>query len=550
MHLYSTIMHEENASALPMVLIVLTVLLTLVGTVMAVYRVQHQFMQQDIREMQAYHTAEGGLHYAQGQLQQNADWRPSQQLYPCASEERTCTLAMEPYGGYWRVAARADEGARSAVLQAFIGTRPTAAFRQAVVLTDAQSDLTLAGDTRIQGDVYNAWGRVQNAPLGQTPFTGSFDGSAYEVNTQTEPVFTGYVVQSTLVRLHELLILPPSQARPIAGALAAGAPVAGAPAAEGLIPEGGIAEESISQGARADDRSTVPSFHPQYIVAEGNTVLTAADTSITRHQSVVIVRGNLTIQGPLHLHDTSQFIVRDTLFVREGTGRGEVENPAPNTSGSEAAGGPFPAESAVPGRGVSGTRALFYGGKHVELSNWSGDAQVLSGGGITLGGHTALTYPSLVYVGKRTASLAIDEQGARPIEAPESLRHIDIQGEAAIDGTVILNRTDQGDDSFSYRDERVQIGPQARIRGAVYSNTVTTLQGHVSGTVATRQFYVYRSPTDYINWISSGTISVRERPEPYVMPVGFRESPNDNMALVHLSDEILSDEIPLASSNE
>lgn len=545
MYLYSTLVHEENASALPTVLIVLTVLLTLAGTVMAVYHVQHQFIQQDIREMQAYHTAEGGLHYAQGQLQQDADWRPGQQLYPCASEERTCMLAMEPYGGYWRVAARADEGARSAVLQAFIGTHPPTAFRQAVVLTGAQSGLTLAGDTRIQGDVYNARGRVQNAPLGQTSFTGSFDGNAHEIDAQTEPAFTGSVIQSTLVRLHELLILPPSQARPIAGA----------PAAEGFISDGGIAEESTveesisgestAEGAGAPDRSTAPSFHPQYIVAEGNTVLTAADTSITRHQSVVIVRGNLTIQGPLNLHDTSQFIVRDTLFVHEGTGRDEVEDSAPNPSGSEAAGGVFPSESAVPGRGVSGTRALLYGGKHVELSNWSGDAQVLSGGGITLDGSTTLTYPSLVYVGKRTAPLAIDEQGTRPIEPLEAFRHIDIQDEATVDGTVILSRVGQEDDAFSYRDERVQIGPQTRIRGAVYSNTVVTLQGHVSGTVATNQFYVYRSPTDYINWVSSGTINVRERPAPYVMPVGFRESQGGNLALVHVSDEV-----PLASSNE
>lgn len=492
--LQSSFLHEERASALLTVLIVMTVLLTLIGTVMAVYHVQHQFIQQDIQAMQAYHTAEGGLHYALGQLKQDRSWRPEQQPYPCASEDATCTLSMEAYGGYWRVAAHAGEGTRATALQAFIGARPPAAFQQAVVLTGDQSDLTLAGDTRIRGDVYNARAQVRDAPLGQTSFTGSFDGDAYAIDAQTEPVFTGSALQATLVRLHEQLILPPTRAQPIAGDLR------GAP-------------ESVA---------------PQYVLAEGNTVLTAADTAITRSSSVVIVQGNLTIQGPLDVHDTSQFIVRDTLSVHR--------RPGPDAGSQSSA--QDAQRSDARGSGVVGRRALLYAGKHVDLSGWSGDAQVLSGGSIRIGNATRLTYPSLVYVGRRTAPLEVNEQADRPIEPSEAPRHIDIQGDATIDGTVILDRPDSNDDDNRFsRDERIQVGPHARIRGAVYSTTVTTLQGRVSGTVATDQFCFYRSPTSYVNWVFGGAINVQERPAPYVMPVDFSEAPGDNLALVHWSQD-------------
>ncbi len=65
----------------------------------------------------------------------------------------------------------------------------------------------------------------------------------------------------------------------------------------------------------------------------------------------------------------------------------------------------------------------------------------------------------------------------------------------------------------------------ARLIGSLYSTAYVTLDGSVDGTVITKEFYFYQSPTTYLGWLKSAKINRAALPKSYLVPPGFSDSP-------------------------
>jgi hypothetical protein len=136
------------------------------------------------------------------------------------------------------------------------------------------------------------------------------------------------------------------------------------------------------------------------------------------------------------------------------------------------------------------------------------EGQLFSPGDIVLKEQAALRYPSLLYC-----------NGAETGQG-----QISLQDQSTVRGTIIL--FPEKNPNQTSRDETiVRIGKNAKVVGAVYSRNNTSQQGAVYGTVATGQFYLYESPTIYLNWLQDAVIDRSRLPENFLLPIGFSEQP-------------------------
>ena len=65
----------------------------------------------------------------------------------------------------------------------------------------------------------------------------------------------------------------------------------------------------------------------------------------------------------------------------------------------------------------------------------------------------------------------------------------------------------------------------SKITGSLYSTAYITLDGSIDGTVITKEFYFYQSPTSYLGWLKSARINRTALPKSYLVPPGFSDSP-------------------------
>ncbi len=191
---------------------------------------------------------------------------------------------------------------------------------------------------------------------------------------------------------------------------------------------------------------------------------------------VIIVDGNFTINGNYTFKPFTKIIVSDTLLV---------------------------------GGSVTGKNILLYAGKSLQIGGGvSVSTQALSEGNIVVRDNAYLEYPSLVFSSQETY-----EGGAKEV--------INITGDAVIDGTVVYPFRPSG---FTQEFLKVKIDTNAIVRGSIYNNGQTELSGKILGTAMTYQFYFYESPTTYVNWLKDVTIDVSQRPENFILPIGFTDS--------------------------
>ena len=191
---------------------------------------------------------------------------------------------------------------------------------------------------------------------------------------------------------------------------------------------------------------------------------------------IIFVDGNFTINGKYKFGAFTKIVVQDTLWV----------------SGA-----------------VSGKNMLMYAKKSLQIGGMASvSVQAMSGGTITIRDKAYLQYPSLVYSSKE-----LYKGGAKEV--------IEIRDQSIVDGTVIYPIQPN---SFTEDLFRIKVDTNATVRGSIYNGGQTELLGTVLGTVATNEFYFYESPTDYINWLKDVTIDVTQRPQNYVLPLGFTDS--------------------------
>jgi hypothetical protein len=139
-------------------------------------------------------------------------------------------------------------------------------------------------------------------------------------------------------------------------------------------------------------------------------------------------------------------------------------------------------------------------------------AQLLSPGDITLNSQTVLEYPSVVYC-----------QGH--VEENTLQGEVFLYENAEVKGTVILHSNPE-QVSYSIDGTLVNMDTGSKLVGAIYSNHYTKLGGMVLGCVVTEEFYLYLSPTTYLNWLLDATINRTRLPQSFLMPLLFSEKPN------------------------
>ncbi len=137
------------------------------------------------------------------------------------------------------------------------------------------------------------------------------------------------------------------------------------------------------------------------------------------------------------------------------------------------------------------------------------EGQLFSPSDIVLKERAVLSYPSLVYC-----------QGALRDQTWQG--QISLQDQATVRGTVILF-PDQKHNGETHDATIFSLGKNAKVVGAVFSRNHASQQGTIYGTVVTGQFFLYESPTIYLNWLQDAVTDRSQLPEDFLLPIGFNE---------------------------
>lgn len=234
--------------------------------------------------------------------------------------------------------------------------------------------------------------------------------------------------------------------------------------------------ESKSQFAVRDINELAQSQEGDTLYFSGSQEWSVNQTTTFPKDIVVSVEGNLTITGDGNLGTYTTFIAKDTLSI---------------------------------GGSVTATHVILSAGTFMELRDQvSMNAQLISKGRIQLRDQVYLTYPSMVYTSTTTF-------------LGEQQEVIHLQDESTVDGTLVYP-IETG--TFNQEQFRIKIDENAVVRGSIYNQGQTELAGTVYGSVLTKQFYFYESPTIYINWLKDAEIDISQRPQDFIVPIGFSDS--------------------------
>jgi|GEM_PF-1266599 len=156
---------------------------------------------------------------------------------------------------------------------------------------------------------------------------------------------------------------------------------------------------------------------------------------------------------------------------------------------------------------------IFFAEKGIELTgNCVIAGQFISSGNIVLQDSVRLDYPSVVY-----CCGSVKDNTIRGL--------VSLQDRSTVRGAVILcPDTEKLSDK---RDEtQMKIDQNAKLVGVLYSTHSTELHGTVFGNVSTGAFYLYVSPTTYVNWLQDSMIDRLKLPKSFLMPLHFSKNPN------------------------
>ncbi|MGH7600507.1 MAG: PilX N-terminal domain-containing pilus assembly protein [bacterium] len=155
---------------------------------------------------------------------------------------------------------------------------------------------------------------------------------------------------------------------------------------------------------------------------------------------------------------------------------------------------------------------ILFAKQGIEVSGYGKiEGQLLSPGDIVLKEHAALSYPSLVYCPGAVRDQTWQGQ-------------IALQDQATVRGTVMLFPGKKHNDEM-HDATILSLGKNAKVVGAVYARNHTSQQGTIYGTAVTGQFFLYESPTIYLNWLQDAVMDRSQLPEGFLLPIGFNERP-------------------------
>ena len=91
-----------------------------------------------------------------------------------------------------------------------------------------------------------------------------------------------------------------------------------------------------------------------------------------------------------------------------------------------------------------------------------------------------------------------------------------------INGSILLLCSEIG---ISENKSKIQIN-NSTVKGIVYSENLTEVEGKIIGSLYTYRLYYYKSPTEYINWMVNLNIKRDKLKELFLFPAGFKNSTN------------------------
>lgn len=433
------ILHEEQGSALAAVLVISVIIMLFIGAIFSGIILQGRFIQQGVNETKAWYAAEEGVFRFLNMEEGNLTYK-TEALIPLSSG-RSASITATPFGGFWDIRSEVIVSNQSKAVRMLIGNEPIGLTRAAVALGDSTSSLTVTGTTNLNGEVYSFNQTIRQEDFKGVPFRGSINAPTSSIKEEGGmPEF-----DNSLFSLQEDYF------------------------------ESLFNKSSLSRFSSSFTGVNPSAINQDTLFFEGDISWESNREVALERELLVIVKGNLTINGPYSFAPYTKFVVEDTLLV---------------------------------GGATTGTNLLFYAGQSLQVGGGSRvAAQALTKGEITVRDNAYLLYPSLVYSSKEFSNAGKGEV-------------IDIRDQAVVDGMLIYPLQPN---SFNRERLKIRIGPQAIVRGGIYTRGQTELLGTVYGSVLTDQFYFFESPTSYINWLKDVTIDVNQRPEDFILPIGLSD---------------------------
>ncbi len=149
----------------------------------------------------------------------------------------------------------------------------------------------------------------------------------------------------------------------------------------------------------------------------------------------------------------------------------------------------------------------------VVSGNVRGAMQLITQGDILVSGQAQLEYPSVLFTSGH-------------VVANRLVGSITIAENANVTGSVILNEYIAKEENNIRRQSKVEIAEKAQVTGLIFSTNHTTISGQVNGIVIADHFYLYASPTTYINWLKDAYINRRNLAAGFKLPLMFTENPS------------------------
>jgi hypothetical protein len=213
------------------------------------------------------------------------------------------------------------------------------------------------------------------------------------------------------------------------------------------------------------------------------------------NRSLLVIYGDLTITGL----PEQTVVVGCSVYVR---GRIHID--------SDIRFGPWTvlaAEKTVHLRQCRLSRSIVYAQKQISTSGLDeSDVQLLSRSGVRVEA-SYLSWPSLIYVDARYTS-------TQPLV---------ITAGSTISGSVLIEPAP--DALLSHGRQRSVLQANSHVHGVLWSPGWIDLAGSVSGCVAVGCFYLYVSPTTYLNWLYNATIDRTALEPDFIVPIGFGKEP-------------------------
>ncbi|OZC01270.1 PilW family protein [Rubricoccus marinus] len=191
---------SEAGFGLPSVLLLITLLSLLVGSVLVVDLAGRQASVQRSDRLQARYAAEAALDLAYAEATPD---QPTDSFEVPLGPRIRSRATLEPFGVFLLVNASGQTGRARSQVRSLIGAPPGEATRYALVLGDPSTPLVLAGDAVVEGTILTGPAGIQYGDLPRRPNAPRHDGAA-ETTTTARPI-TLPVASATQQRLEAVL---------------------------------------------------------------------------------------------------------------------------------------------------------------------------------------------------------------------------------------------------------------------------------------------------------------------------------------------------------